>query len=244
MLAYAPKSRIGEELIRILRADRAELGVRSMLELDLLRASAPSDAAPDGDWLARHSGAVHRLALPGRHPVPDAVRWAGDAARLVILLRGWRCSSPTATAPYAWQRADRVAAHRAEALLQWALAAVTAPPADRRELIHEAGHAFPALFAAAAALGVPASGEAAAWKRWWAQWERLGDRLIRPPALLGAEELCDATGLGEGPELGVVVRALQRAQVRGQVRTAAGARRWLIANGWTTDRPPNQESKV
>ena len=237
LLAYAPKARIGTELIQILGAERAELGLRSMLELDLLRASAPNESAPDADWLGRHAGAVHRLASPQNHPVPGSVQSAGDAARLAILFRGWRCLSSDATAPYSWPRSDRLAAHRAESLLQWASAAVDAPAADRRELIHEAGDAFPALFAAAAALDDPGPDQRAAWKRWWHQWERLGDRLIRPPALLGADELSEMTGIGEGPELGRVIHALQRAQVRGQVRSEAGAKRWLIVNGWTTDHP-------
>jgi len=226
-LAYAPKARLGRELIRLLRAEGAERGVRAILELDLFRTSAPPDAALVGDWLAHNAPAAGRVASPDDHPVPASVRSAGDGARLAILFRSWGCPSAAATSDYAWQRGDRLAATRAASLMDRAAATVDASAADRRELIYEAGESFPALLAAAAALDAADSATVGPWQRWWTQWRRNGRAIVHPSSFLEADEVTSLTGCAEGPELGNILRSLRRAQARGEVRSATGARRWL-----------------
>jgi poly(A) polymerase len=48
--------------------------------------------------------------------------------------------------------------------------------------------------------------------------------------LLSGREVAELLGLEEGPELGAAMRALVEAQVRGDVRTPAGAGSWLRKN--------------
>lgn len=226
-LAYAPRERVGQELALLLGSAGAERGVRSLLELGLFRASAPSDAAPDPTWMERHTAAVGRIATAQRHPVPAAAAAARNRALLALLLRGWGCPQEPGVATYAWPRADRTVAHRAASLLDRAIRTVGGDPADRRQLIHEAGEAFPVLLAAAAAIDDAGPERVPAWQRWWGQWSRLGGRLVEPRPLLEADEVATLAGISPGPELGTLLDRLRIAQVRGEVRTAAGARRWI-----------------
>jgi len=64
---------------------------------------------------------------------------------------------------------------------------------------------------------------------WWRQWREQGQKLVNPDPLLSGEEIATVLELEPGPELGHAVDALTEAQVRGEVRTAEGARRWLQA---------------
>ena len=87
-----------------------------------------------------------------------------------------------------------------------------------------AGAAFPTLIAVAAAL----EPERAGWRRWWRQWRRDPAAFENPQPLLTGTEVAAIAGLEAGPELGEVVNALLTAQVRGEVRTPGGAKRWLV----------------
>ena len=75
--------------------------------------------------------------------------------------------------------------------------------------------------------------ERPSWRRWWQQWTRGGRGLTDPKPLLSGREVADLLGLDEGPELGAAMHALVKAQVRGDVRTPAGANRWLRENDQT-----------
>jgi hypothetical protein len=226
-LAYAPKSRIGQELIRILRADGSEGGVRSVLDLDLFRTSAPTEGVLDPGWLHEHAASCTLLASPDAHPVPAALKAAGDGARLVPLLVSWGHPGDDAIADYGWSRRSRRHAVCTADMLDLALAAVDAPAADRRELIHRSGDAFPTLMAAAAAIDHATTSPSNGWHRWWNQWQRNGPELVKPRLVLAADEVAAAIGCDPGPELGAAMSRLAIAQVRGEVRTANGARRWL-----------------
>jgi hypothetical protein len=48
-----------------------------------------------------------------------------------------------------------------------------------------------------------------------------------PQPLLSGVEVSEITGIEPGPKLGEIVKALLKAQVRGDVRSRAGAVRWL-----------------
>jgi poly(A) polymerase len=55
--------------------------------------------------------------------------------------------------------------------------------------------------------------------------------------LLSGDQITAILDIPPGPELGRTVEALTEAQVRGEVRTAAGARRWLKSRAKGDMRP-------
>ena len=226
-LSYAPRARVGQELLQTLQGPAAEQGIHSILNLGLLRFAAPPECALDTDWLHVNAGACTRLACAEDHPVPASLSTAGDSARLVPLMMAWGRPSDASLTDYGWPRHQRKNAARAASMLKQATDAAESGPADRREIIHKAGNAFPALVAAAAAIHDPGPSSIEHWRRWWAQWTRHGSDLVRPTPLLEAHEVAAILDCGEGPELGAAISALTTAQVRGEVRTAGGARRWL-----------------
>ena len=227
-LGRSPRERVGQELLALVRAARATAGCQTLVDLRLLGPCGPSpDSDADTRWLKRHADAADRLATGAGHRLPTALRSAGDAARLVPLLRAWRVEEDDAVASYGWPRRTRRQAVRAAALLEDALAAADAPATERRMLIHQAGGAFPALLAAAAALA-PVRREADGhWRRRWRLWRRSRRDLVEPEPVLSAAEVADIAGVEPGPRLGRLLDALVRAQVRGEVRTAGGGRRGL-----------------
>jgi tRNA nucleotidyltransferase (CCA-adding enzyme) len=226
-LAWAPRARVGRELFKLLEAGGAHRGLRAMLEFGLLEASAPPSARIDGGWLERNLEAARLLAAPRSHPIPSALREAGDAARLTLLLRAWGAPPIESSADYGWNRVPRRRAVRAAALLDQAVETVGSGSADRRELIHLAGEAFPALLAVGSAVAAIASADIDPWRRWWAQWQRQSGVLVRPAPLVSSGEVKALARVADGPLLGRLLGALRRAQVRGEVRSAGGARRWL-----------------
>lgn len=227
-LETAPRERVGQEMLKLLRAPGAERGLRSLVDLDLLGPAAPLDEHCDPGWLESHTTVPSRLAGAAPHPVPSALREAGDAARLALLLRLWGAPSDHVVAAYAWQRTDRRHGARAAVLLDHALATVDAPAADRRAFIHSTGASFPTIFALAAAVDA----DNPAWRRWWRMWRDRSGELVDPRPLLSGQEIAAHLGLESGPGLGRAVDALAEAQVRLEVRTPGGARRWLTR--WST----------
>jgi len=224
-LADAPRERVGQELLELLAAPGAELGLRTLLDLGLLAPSAPAGAKPDPAWLEVNLGAAARLGGAAPHPLPMAAREAGIAASLGLLLRAWGVPAAHAVRTYAWPREDRLHAVRAALELESTVATAGAPAAERRALIHAAGTAFPAVVTLAAAVEPDRP-----WRRWWRLWQRSARELVDPTPLLSGPDVADLLGLEDGPELGAAMRALIEAQVWGKVRTTEGARRWLRAN--------------
>jgi poly(A) polymerase len=222
-LEKAPRERVGQELLKLLRARGADRGLRGIIDLGLLAPAAPREARCEPGWLENHPGAAARLAHSEPHPLPTTLREAGDAARLALLLRVWGAPSEQAVAAYAWPRADRRHGARAAALLESALATVDSQAADRRLFIHRVGTAFPTTLALAAAV----EPENPAWHHWWRMWRRQGAELVDPESLLSGNEIAAHLSLEPGPELGRAIDALTDAQVKGEVRTPSGARRWI-----------------
>ncbi len=220
-LAGSPRERVGAELERLLEAPGAERGFREAVRLGLVAAAAPGPAPPGaGRGLAP---ALGRLAGTRPHPIPAAVRAAGPAARLALVLLAWELPGERTLASYAWPAPRRRAARTAATALETALRAARGTPADRREAIWRAGAAFPAVLALAAALRPGLE----VWRAWWRMWRRRGPELLelRPP--LDPREVARLAGVSPGPELGRLLAALERAAARGEVRTPQSARRML-----------------
>ena len=220
-LADAPPERLGREISRTLAGRGVQPALAVGAELGVWRHVAPTTTA-DADALAAHAGAAHRLSRPARHPLPAALCAAGDAARLALVAASWRPTREADLAAYGWPRRVRETAVTAARELDAALAAVAASPADRRELMARTGDATPCLLAVGAAVAPDRP-----WSRWWSQWRRGGARLADMRPILTADEVARRLGVDPGPELGHALEDLVRAQVRGDVRSAAGARRWL-----------------
>ena len=183
--------------------------------------AAPEPRRCDPAWLDRNLDAAARLK-PRAHPLPSALREAGDAPALAFLLRAWGSPHADAVASYAWPRTVRHDAARAASMLDETLTVVAAPAAERRAFIHRAGASFPAVLAIAAVLEPGRS-----WARWWRLWRGHGRELVEPEPLLPGEEVGALLAIPPGPDLGRALDALTEAQVRGDVRTKRGAERWL-----------------
>lgn len=240
-LVRAPRERVGQELLSLLRAPAASRGLSECLELGLFEPAAPAAYTIDVPWILKNLDTIDVLNSDpnaGGTPVPhkpagqrigvapparDRSGDTLDAARLALLVRAWGLPSESDIAPYAWPKPIRENARLAAAMFGEALATVEAPAADRRELAWRAGQAFPALIALASVLEPRASG----WTRWWRQWRRSPESFLDPQPLLNGLEIADAAGIATGPELGAVANALLRAQIRGEVRSRCGAVRWL-----------------
>ena len=228
LLAAAPRERVGQELLKLLTAPLCALGLDALLDLELFEPGAPPGAATEAGWLAANIETSSRLAGATAHPLPAAVREAGDAARLALLLRAWGRPSAGAVADYAWPRETRRHAARAATLLEATVESAGAPAADRRFLIHVAGPSFPATIALAAAVKPEYP-----WRRWWRLWQQHGAELMAPEPLLSGLEVMETLHLAPGEQLGAAFRAVITAQVRHEVRSKAGARRWLMR--WQRD---------
>ena len=221
-VADAPRERIGQELLKLLAAPGAAAGLRSLLELGLLEPTAPEAARCDRSWIEGHLSAATRLSGSAPHPVAASIRVGDNAPHLALLFRAWGCPDADALAPFAWSRPERRHAARAAALLEHALKTVEASAADRRSFIHSAGTAFPATLALGAAVDPHRP-----WVRWWRLWRESGQELVSPDPLLTGAEIASILEIEPGPELGRAIEALTEARVRGEVRSAGGAKRWL-----------------
>lgn len=224
-LARAPRARVGQELVSLLLGPSAARGLRACIDLGLVRFFSPPDCSADEDWLTENLGAADRLASPHQHPLRDAMGLAGNASRLAFLIRAWGVPADRQLTPYAWRKPDRETALGAARLIDDALAGVDAPPSDRRELAWRAGPGFPALICLAAALEPGRPG----WRKWWRQWRRDPPAFLKPRRLLTGPEIAEIARIEPGPRLGALVEDLERARVRGEIRTRRGAIRWLEA---------------
>ena len=224
-LTDTPRERIGYELGQLVCGPSFATGLTRVIDLGLVKPTAPTGVVPDTQWLRCSILAADLLANSRRHPVPSAVHDGGEAARLALFVRAWHPVRDEQLADYGWPRDLRRGASRAARLIDAARTAVEAPIADRRELIHTAGPDFAAVLAASAALHPEPRH---AWRRWWRLWRTRGDTLIQPAPLLSPAEICRLAGIEPGPALGELIAGLRRAQLRRVIRSPAGARRWIM----------------
>lgn len=230
-ITKSPRERVGQELLRTLKGNRATFGLECLAELGLLEASAPRGSTFDLDWLADSKEVASLLARPFRHPLRAAASHNPDGARLGLLFRVWRIDDPRITSSYGWPRSLRKSASTVSRLVDSAIEIANTTVANRSELIFEAGEAFPNLIAVAAGVSLASdSNDSATWRRWWRLWNRARGRLVSPPQLIDATQVASLTGCGEGPELGQWIARLQRATVRGEIRSRSGARSFLLQN--------------
>jgi tRNA nucleotidyltransferase/poly(A) polymerase len=217
----APHERLGQELLKLVTGEAAERGLRALADLGLLTRTSGSSTGCDEGWLRANLESAARIR-PLRHPVPAALAAAGPAAPLALLLRAWGNPDANALAHYAWPRSLRHHATRAAAMLDQVPAVADGPVASRRSVMHRAGSAFPTVLAAAAAVEPDHN-----WVRWWRLWRTRGSEIVSVVPLLDGDQVAHILDLSPGPALGRAVAALKDAQVRGEVRTAGGAKRWL-----------------
>ena len=226
-LERAPRERIGHELCLLMAGAAPSKGLSALISLGLFEGTAPTGISVDVDWLSRHVEVADRLANIDQHPIPLALDAAVESTRLAYLLRAWGSPRATEVAEYAWNRQHRRLAATAAELIDQAIEAATGEVVDRKDLIYRAGPAFPTVLALGSAMTDQSRTALDPWRRWWRQWSRSGDQLVDPPPLLAAEEVIGIVGSESGRELGIALRGLERAQARGEVRSASGAKKWL-----------------
>ncbi len=225
-LGQAPRERIGAELLTLAHAPRAAAGFQAAAALNLLAPMSPRPSETAEPFTAPLA-ALACLAGETAHPVPASVAHNRPHVVLAWLASGWSSSSPRGLAAFAWPRdvAQTIAA--AVSRSGEAQAQVHKGPGDRREFIARCGQAFPTVLALAAANAVAGDGHPQSWRRWWRQWLQSGRNILESKPLLDAFEVTTITGIEPGPQLGRILSDLERATVRRDVRSPAGARRWL-----------------
>lgn len=223
----APRERVGAELQALVRGSLVCRGLAAIARFGLWERIAPPGTSASSPRLYGLIPVAQALADPKRHPAPGAVATSRTSARLGLLAVACGVTGPGPLAGYAWPRDERRAAATAARLLPATLAAAHRPPAERRELIHQAGVNFPTVFALAAAAATAAGCGPRPWQRWWSQWRSCGEQLISPQPYLTATEVMELTGVPPGPRLGELLRQIERATVRGEIRGPTGARRIL-----------------
>jgi hypothetical protein len=210
----SPQERAGYEVLRSMTAPEPGRALALLRELGLLVVLAPDSASCDDDWCdALPDIAVRLQSCPAAVEVRAVSILAG-------LLRAWGVPSPTALHELAWPRALLRTALAVATHIDWMMTAATTP--GRREVIHALGADTPPAIELAAA--AEPSFPAASWRR---LWTLSGHELTHVQPVLSAEEICDALGVSPGPRLGAAIRALVRAQARGEVATRDDARAFL-----------------
>jgi len=228
-LARAPRERIGQELLRTVLAPWPARGVHLLDSLGLLDAVEPMGAGPHRNTVPAMVGAVAWLERAQR----TLLRWgfgqgALDSARLGALLVAWGPRRPHLE-PFAWPQELRRHALAAAHGLPRNLGAVHWKASSRRELMARTAASFPVSFALALATARAVGCPLEPWRRWWRQWRRAAPGVLETRPLLRGDEVAALLGRPPGPWLGELLDALRGAQLRGEVRTAAGARQWLLS---------------
>ena len=215
--------RIRDELSRIAGSPRASVGVRILGEIGLypgLWTYRLGEIVPVGAAVARLE-AYERLAGESwSAPAEDDARTTGRWALLFAELRDLGGEPKAALARFA----DRGYLSKAEVQAIGYLLALAPPPKeepDRRLFLHRLG---PPLWPVALAyLGARGTADAADLRALAALAAREAEAIFDPPRLLTSDAVRAATGVAAGPELGRLLAELRKAQVRGEVRTAAQA---------------------
>lgn len=215
--------RIRDELGRIVGSSRASEGVKILAEIGIypglwtytLGAIVPSDR------VAERLGAYERISTEEwALRADESARTAGRWALLFAELREHGGGAEIALARFV----DRGYLSKAEAQAIGYLLALSALPEsepDRRLFLHRLGpHLWPAALAYLGARGAAPEREVRSLAE---LAEREGEAIFDPPRLLSSEGVREVTGVTPGPELGRLLAALRKAQVRGEVRSVEQA---------------------
>ena len=228
-LQAVARERVCEELRTLLAGPGVERALLVAARIGILPAIFPA-------WGGyTHVRPLARLAAG----LARAQSGAGALARGAREVAPAVLASPAAGFPERWEPAGAAAslerggwppraAHRAAgaAALGEALAEVLGQDTgEERALAVRAGDQFEAALAWAVARGGAAGAEAGApatrLLRWWRAF-------AAAPPLLPGDEIASLLQLPSGPARAEAVRALREAHARGEVRTAAQARRYLL----------------
>ncbi|NOZ79311.1 MAG: CCA tRNA nucleotidyltransferase [Acidobacteria bacterium] len=227
-LGKSPHERLGAELLLLLRATAPQVGLSLIDQTGMAPFVFPVRAGSAPTRLARYLlPAARLLNAPRKHPVPGALREAGDAARLGLLFFFFGMTRPSCCRDYGWPKEARRHGLVAALSLAAALHASTQSAAARRLFISRCGESFPAVFAVASALARTCGLPVRPWRRWWRQWQRNAVALLHPRPLLAAKEVATLLDIPPGPQLGRTLQALKDAQILGRIRSPAAARAFL-----------------
>jgi len=225
-LANAPRERVGAELLSLAGAPRTFFGLQNAIELNLLRFAEPRPSAAAPAFSASLDCLEH---LTGRksHPAPAAIAHSLLPAILSWLVSGWPSEHLKGLTSFSWPKMLTQSIGIVVSRSPEARSLVRQTAADRREFIARCGPAFPAVLALAAAVDSGQEGQTQPWRRWWQQWVRSGQTILNPKPLLSASEVSTLTATKPGPQLGQILRDLERATIRREIRSPNGARRRL-----------------
>ncbi|HXU28968.1 MAG TPA: hypothetical protein VN851_00185 [Thermoanaerobaculia bacterium] len=228
--------RIRDELGRIVGSSRAAVGVKILAEIGLypgLWTYALGEIVPSGRVIDRLDAYERISEEPWARDTDEAARTAGRWALLFAELREHGGGAESALARFV----DRGYLSKAEAQAIGYLLALAAPPEsepDRRLFLHRLGaQLWPAALAYLGARGATSIQDARSLAE---LAERAGTEIFDPPRLLSSEAVREITGVPAGPELGRLLAVLRKAQVSGEVRSAAEAER-LVRSFITTGTP-------
>lgn len=222
--------RIRDELAQLAAGARPEDEQRALEEVGAFPGlwSTFSSARPGGSAIgrfARYSACRSRLDPRGEHPGEISAR---HAMRLLA------AGDVTAPLDRLAHLADRAIVSRSESraaarILE--LAGLPPPPAEALGIwIARLGPLWSAGLAVAAAAG--SAHDDSTWDERLTSAARLvarrGASLVSPRPLLDGHEVALLLGLREGPDVGVALAALLRAQISERVATPEEARRYLL----------------
>ena len=222
-LANAPRERVGAELLNLGGAPRAFSGLQNAIELDLLRFAEPRPSAADPVFSASLDN-LERLTGRKSHPAPAAITQSHPQATLSWLVSGWPSEHLKSLSPFSWPKKLTQSIGIVVSRSPEARSVVHQTAADRREFIARCGPSFPAVLALAAAIDTGLGGRQQPWRRWWRQWMRSGQSILNPTPLLSASEVSMLTATEPGPQFGQILRDLERATIRREIRSPNGAR--------------------
>ncbi|MEP7012467.1 MAG: hypothetical protein ABJC13_19275 [Acidobacteriota bacterium] len=217
--------RIRDELGRIVGSPRAAVGVKILAEIGIypgLWTYTLGEIVPSAQGIERLTTYERISNEEWARATDEAARTAGRWALLFAELgeHGGRAESSLA------RFVDRGYLSKAEAQpIGYLLALSSLPPSepDRRLFLHRLGaQLWPAALAYLGARGAAREPDIRSLAE---LANREGEAIFDPPRLLSSERVREVTGASPGPELGRLLAALRKAQVRGEVKTAEEAAR-------------------
>ncbi len=229
-LAGVARERVCEELGKLLGGRAAARALAVAVRAGVLQVLLP---AWEGFPQAAEAAAVAGELAVSRAAPGALARGAADVSPAVLAApaagypNAWHAELAAASlAAIGWPARAATHATAAAALGERLLPLLGRDTRAERELAAGAGDLLDGALAWALARGVAAGRDLLLPATTLQRWRR---RFAARPHLLAGSEIADLLALPPGPARGDAVRALRIAQARGEVRTAAQARRLLAA---------------